>query len=167
MWPAADVKCDSVDCCRGGDVPHERPDVKKWDIGQAGKALGDTVKYLGSVSTTELGGKAVTADAWSERFHLPFAKNIKVNYTYYVTSSGNDTITHRIDFAAPGTDPGSILYGDFEPQHDLESFREVFKAPAACLKPNTLKCPSAKTQEWDDKYFRRGMDSAAPAVVEA
>lgn len=156
------VKCDSVDCCKGDDP---NVDVKKWDIGQAGKSLGDTVTYLGSVATTELGGKPVTADAWNEIFHLPFAKNVKVNYTYYVTTSGNDTITHRIDYSAPGADPGSILYGDFQVQHDLDTFRDVFKSPAECHKPNTLKCNDAKTKEWDAKYFRRG--NAVPDVVEA
>ena len=141
--------------------------MKKWDIGQAGKALGDTVKYLGSVSTTELGGKAVTADAWNEIFHIPFAKNVHVNYTYYVTTSGNDTITHRIDYGAPGSgaQAGSILYGDFQVQHDLDTFRQVFQAPPECLKPNTLKCSSAKTKEGEEKYgFRRG--AASPEVVE-
>ena len=41
------------------------------------------------------------------------------------------------------------------PQHDLGTFRDTFKAPAACLKPNVLICPSAKVKEWERKYFRR------------
>ena len=71
----------------------EATDEVNEKLGQAGKVLGDTLKFLGSVATTELGGKAVTADAWNEIFHVPFAKNVHVNYTYYVTTSGNDTIT--------------------------------------------------------------------------
>ena len=42
---------------------------------------------------------------------------------------------------------GAILYGDFTPQHDLGNFRDTFKAPAACLKPNVLICSSAKVKE--------------------
>ena len=81
-----------------------------------------------------------------------------MNYTYYVTSTANETITHRIDFSAPG-DPklqaGAILYGDFQVQHDLDTFRETFIPPAECLKPNTLTCASADVEKWDEKYFSR------------
>ena len=52
---------------------------------------------------------------------------------------------------------GAILYGDFLPQHDLDTFRDVFKAPADCLKPNVLICSSAKVKEWDSKNFSRSV----------
>ena len=74
------------------------------------------------------------------------------SYTYYITTSGNDTITHRIEYSAI-SQHGAILYGDFTPQHDLGNFRDTFKAPAACLKPNVLICTSAKVKEWERKYF--------------
>lgn len=151
------VKCDSVNCCKGDDGPerHAAPDVKKWDIGQAGRLLRDNITYLGKLQTTELNGKTVTADAWNELFNLPMTKD-KINYTYFVTASGNDTITHRIDYSVPGlpkVPAGAILYGNFTVQHDLDTFRDVFKAPAECLKPNTLKCTKDKIQEWERKYF--------------
>ena len=38
-------------------------------------------------------------------------------------------------------------------QHDLATFRDVFKAPPACLKRNVLKCHSDQVDEWDRKYF--------------
>ena len=92
---------------------HRRPDVKKWDIGMGKGLSGDTITSLGKVMTTELNGRAVEADAWNEIFDLPFTKNIKINYTYYTTTNGTDTITPRIDYSEPG-DPksvdGSILY---------------------------------------------------------
>ena len=59
----------------------------------------------------------------------------------YVTQNGTDVISHRIDYTAPGAD-GSILYGDFQVQHDLESFRKTFTVPDECKKPNTLRCGS-------------------------
>ena len=153
------VKCESVNCCKGDDGPgrHAPPDVKKWDIGQAGKILKDNITYLGKLDTTELNGKPIKADAWNELFELPFTKD-KVNYTYFVTIDGNDTITHRIDYSVPGlpkVPAGAILYGNFTVQHDLDSFRDLFKAPADCLKPNTLKCHPSKVQEWERKYFSR------------
>ena len=150
------VKCDAVNCCKSAD--EEGPDVKKWDIGQAGKILKDKITYLGKLDTTELNGKPVTADAWNEIFDLPFTKD-KVNYTYFVTVSGNETISHRIEYSVPGlpkVPAGAILYGNFTVQHDLDSFRDLFKAPADCLKRNTLKCPKHKVQEWERKYFSHG-----------
>merc|ERR1712048_392483 len=116
--------------------------------GQGGKLTGDTVTYLGKKDVTELNGRKVTgADAWNEVFHMPFT-SIKVNYTYYVTMNGTDVISHRIDYSTPGTP---------KVQHDLDSFRNVFKAPAECYKPNTLTCPDGKVQEWNTKYFSRGL----------
>lgn len=148
------VKCDAVNCCVKDR--HQRPDVKKWDIGQAGKLFGDKITYLGKRTTTGLDNSTtVTADAWNEVFNLPFS-SVKINYTYYITIDGNETITHRIDYSAPGepkVQAGHILYGDFKVQHDLDTFRDVFKAPAECLKPNVLSCPSDKVDEWDRKYF--------------
>ena len=150
------VRCDSVECCKKDDE-HQPPEVKHWDIGQAGKILQDKITYLGKLNTTELNGKAVTADAWNELFDLPFTK-AKINYTYFVTVNGNETISHRIEYSVPGepkVQAGAILYGNFTVQHDLDSFRDVFKAPPECLKRNTLKCEKNKIQDWDRKYFSK------------
>lgn len=149
-------KCYASDCCVKDAHPHMKPKIKKWDIGQAGKIFGDQITYLGKRTTTGLDNStALTADAWNEVFKLPFSP-VKINYTYYVTVDGNDTITHRIDYSAPG-DPklqaGHILYGNFTVQHDLEAFRDVFKPPAACLKPNILKCPTEMVEEWERNHF--------------
>merc|ERR1712139_41229 len=111
--------------------------------------------YLGKIDTTELDGRAVKADAWNELFDLPFTK-AKINYTYFVTVNGNETISHRIEYSVPGepkVPAGAILYGNFTVQNDLDSFRDVFKAPSECLRPNTLKCPDSKIQQWERKYF--------------
>ena len=150
------VNCDSVDCCTG----EMDPDVKKWDIGQAGRLFGDKITHLGKMATTELCGKPVTADAYNEMFNLPFTRGVKANYTYFVTVNGTDTITHRIEYGVPGlpkVKAGTILYGDFKPQHNLTAFRNVFKAPPQCLKPNTAQCDNAKVDEWERKYFSRGL----------
>ena len=72
--------------------------------------------------------------------------------------NGTDVITHRIDYSAPGdtkVKAGSILYGDFKVQHDLDTFRDVFKSPDVCHKPNTLKCTQENIEEWERKYFSR------------
>ena len=148
------VSCDAVDCCTSAErVP---ADIKKWDLGQGGRILDDKITYLGKKDTTELNNKPVKgADAWFENFNLPFTHGIKVNYTYFITGAGEDVITHRIDFAAPGQGgTGSILYGDFQIQKNLTEFRKVFEAPAACLKPNVMTCPSEKVKEWNRKYFK-------------
>merc|ERR1719258_4947 len=96
---------------------------------------------------------APAADTWNEIFKLPFTP-VSINYTYYITQSGNDTISHRIDFSEPGdthAQNGQILYGNFTAKHaeDLDAFREEFKAPPACLKPNTLTCNDADMKKWD------------------
>jgi hypothetical protein len=148
------VKCDAVNCCTTGKG--QRPNVKQWDIGQGRQVPGDKIAYLGKVDTTELNGKAVEgADAWTELVPLPFTK-IKINYTYYVTTNGTDVITHRIDYSEPG-DPkaqdGSILYGNFQVQHNLTEFRTVFEPPAECLKPNVLQCNGDQVKKWESEYF--------------
>jgi len=150
------LKCDAVNCCYEGDENRDPADVKKWDIFHPTGHLDPfrrQVAYLGNQQTTELNGKVVpNADAWNEVDHLPFTKQ-SVNYTYFVTkNAGNDTITHRIDFTAPGAD-GSILYGDFQVQHNLTAFRKAIQqyVPAECLKPNTLQCASEHAKKWNSK----------------
>ena len=94
------VSCDGgLDCCmKEKSGPKKVPDVKKWDIGMAGKLFNDKITYLGKKDTTELNNKPVKgADAWLETFTIPFT-GVKVNYTYYVTTNGTDVVTHRIDF---------------------------------------------------------------------
>ena len=118
--------------------------------------------YLGKHDTEELNNKTVTgADVWSQVTTLPFAKKLAVNYTFYITKQGNDTISHRIDFIVPGQTAGSILYGDFQPQHDLAAFRKTFMPPAPCLKKNVLPCADGFAQKIAKKYnkheaLRRG-----------
>jgi len=149
------VKCDAVDCCTAGSA--QVPDVKKWDIGQAGAFLQDKVTYLGKKDTTGLNDEPVKgADTYFEEFNIPFAKNIKANYTYYVTTNGTDVITHRIEYGVTGQTAGRILYGDFKVQHNLTAFRKVFEAPAECLKRNTVTCSDAQMKAWDRKYFNKG-----------
>merc|ERR1712227_240659 len=78
-----------------------------------------------------------------------------------ITQSENgDVISHAIDYSAPGAAPGRILYGNFTAKHadELDAFRDVFKAPAACLKNNVLHCSDDHVKKWD-----RSMPT--PAVV--
>merc|ERR1711998_746583 len=71
-------------------------------------------------------------------------------------------ISHRINFNVSGTDvpAGSILFGDFEVQHDLDTFKQTFTPPAECLKSNVLKCPSDKVASWDKTYFKNDVVSS-------
>eukprot|EP00940_MAST-03C_sp_MAST-3C-sp2_P003191 g3191.t1 len=144
------VKCDATDCCKEGGAGDGIPEVKEWDIGQSRFSK---ISYLGKNDTTELNDKVVKdADVWAESFKIPFTK-VSVNYTYFITTEGNDTISHRIDYGAPGAQ-GSILYGDFQVVHDIDSFKSVFQPPAECLKRNVLTCSDKKVQEWNRKHFK-------------
>merc|ERR1712139_732124 len=101
-----------------------------------------------------MGNKTILADVWHEEFPLPLTK-FKIKYDYFITTNGTDTITHRIDFDGNVSGSiGAILYGDFEVQHDIESFRSVFEPPAECLKPNTLKCTSEHVEKWNTVHSK-------------
>merc|ERR1712100_1009994 len=153
------VKCDAVDCCKDARIQGP-PDVKKWDIGQAKKSA---ITHLDATDLDDLDGHVAGADTWLEDISA-FSAHFK--YTYYITQSDNgDVITHAIDYEAPTVAPGRILYGNFTAKHadELDAFREVFKAPAQCLKDNTLHCNDAHVQKWDRKYHSRG--SVAELVV--
>jgi len=133
------VACDGVDCCKD-ESTEAKPDPKQWDISPTSWWKSTTTKYLGKHDTTGLNNETVTgADVWSQLTAIPLTK-IGVNYTYYITEQGNDTISHRIDFNVPGQTQGSILYGDFQPQHDIAAFRKTFMPPPQCLKNNVLAC---------------------------
>merc|ERR1719453_1673237 len=148
------VKCESVDCCYSGDGT-DVPDLKQWDIHKPG--FERKVTHVGLRDTTELNGVPVkNADVWNELDHLPFTK-IGVNYTYFITTQGNDTITHRIDYSTPG-DPkvkaGAILYGNFEVQHDIAAFRKTFVPPPVCLQGSTMSCDGEMIKRVERKYFK-------------
>jgi hypothetical protein len=157
------VKCDSVDCCKDAST-QARPDIKKWDIGQGKNSA---ISHLEATDLDDLDGHVAGADTWSEFINALGV--FSVNYTYYITQSENgDVISHAIDYSAPGAAPGRILYGNFTVKHadELDDFRDVFKAPAACLKNNVLHCSDNHVQKWDSKLFRRGpVADLAPVVV--
>jgi hypothetical protein len=145
------VKCDAVDCCKDARIQGP-PDVKKWDIGQAKKSA---VTHMDATDLDDLDGHVAGADTWLEDISA-FAAHVK--YTYYITQSENgDVITHAIDYEAPTVAPGRILYGNFTAKHadELDLFRDVFKAPASCLKDNTLHCNDQNMEKWDRKYLSR------------
>lgn len=147
------VKCDAVDCCKDAST-QALPDVKKWDIGQAKKSA---ITHMEATDLDDLDGHVAGADTWLEDISA-FSAHVK--YTYYITQSENgDVISHAIDYEAPGAAPGRILYGNFTVKHadDLDAFREVFKAPAACLKNNVLHCNDAHMAKWDRKFQGRSM----------
>merc|ERR1711998_259652 len=139
------VKCDAVDCCYSED--DDDPAVKKWDIGQGKKS---EITHMEATDLDDLDGHVAGADTWLEDIKVLGAH---VKYTYYITQSGDDIISHAIDYSAPGAAPGRILYGNFTVKHadELDAFREVFKAPAACLKNNVLHCNDDHMKKWDRK----------------
>ena len=148
------VNCDGVNCCKDGTT-QGAPSLKMWDIGQSKKSV---ISHLGANDIADLDGPVAGADTWNEVFKIPFTP-VSINYTYYITQSGNDTISHRIDYSEPGdthAQNGQILYGNFTAKHaeDLDAFREEFKAPPACLKPNTLTCNDKSMKKWNAKFFR-------------
>ena len=103
--------------------------MKQWDIATPGRFGFTKTKFLGYIDTTELNDNPVVgAETWSER-HSP-VKFLGVNYTYRMhREDTGDIITHRIDYEAPGVSPGSILYGNFSVQHDVEVFKTAFTIP--------------------------------------
>merc|ERR1712107_696845 len=118
--------------------------------------MGTKVDFVGFEDTTELNENPVkSAEHWKMRTKLP--GKIGIGYEYFVHRTNNsDVISHRIDFNVSGADipGGSILYGDFQVQHDLDSFRDVFTPPAECMKNNVLKCPSQQVQSWEKNHFK-------------
>merc|ERR1719327_322458 len=142
------VKCDAVNCCRDG-MEGNIPDVKKWDIGQSAKS---EITHMDATDLDDLDGHQTGLDTWLEDISVLKAH---VKYTYYISQNENgDVISHAIDYSAPGAPPGRILYGNFTVKHadELDAFREVFKAPAACLKDNTLHCDRENMEKWDRRF---------------
>jgi len=149
------VKCDAVDCCKDDGADDDVPDVKMWDIPKASWWSSTQVGFAGFKDTTGLNNETVKhAEEWWSKTQIPFTK-VGVNYTYFLTRDGSDIITHRIDYTAgPSVPPGSILYGNFTVQKDLEAFKKTFMPPPECLKPNTLSCNSKQVKKWNKKYFK-------------
>merc|ERR1719265_906963 len=146
------VKCNTLDCCfdgLGSYPPAEIPDVKQWDIST--RKL-DKVQFDGFLDTTELYDNVIKgAEQWSEKYRL-----LHVNYTYHLHREDNgDVISHRIDYEAPGTAPGSIKYGNFSVQHDIDAFKQAFfTLPAQCQSGQTMNCGPDKVAQIERKYFK-------------
>jgi hypothetical protein len=145
------VKCDAVNCCKcdNADEP------KKWDINNAG--LFTKVNFVGYEDTTELNNNPITgAEHWSEHNILP--KVLTVDYDYYLHREDNgDVVSHRIDFntGIGANVSGSILYGGFQVQHDIDAHRQRFALPDVC-KGNILDCgcDDGGDDEKDAKFFK-------------
>jgi len=144
--------CDAVNCC------YSDFQMKEWDIEKAG--LFTHVDFIGIEDTTELNDNPVQgAEHWRQTTTLPIGKGEKIGigYEYYLHRTDSaDVISHRIDYNVSGADvpSGSILYGDFQPQHDLDTFRQTFTPPAECLKANVLKCPNQQVNTWEKQHFK-------------
>jgi len=147
------LNCDALDCCYGGDAPPgQRPDVKQWDIHTSG--LLEKTKFKGYNDTTELNDNPVKhAEHWNEVDKLPFTKGVGVVYDHFITRSGSDIISHRIDYSAPSVPPGSILYGNFTVVHNLTALEQLFKVPPQCKK-NIMACDPGQVAKWEQKYFK-------------
>merc|ERR1711920_104193 len=140
--------CDAVNCC------YSDFEMKPWDIE---KSLFSKVSFVGYEDTTELNDNPVQgAEHWKQATKLPFT-NVSVGYDYFLhRTDAGDVISHRIDYTVAGAQvpAGSILYGDFEVQHDIDTFKQVYTPPAACLKPNVLQCPDQQVASWEAQYFQ-------------
>lgn len=140
--------CDAVNCC------YSDFSMKTWDIPKSG--LFTSVEFVGYEDTTELNDKPVKhAEHWKQRSMLP--GKVGIGYEYFVHRANNsDVISHRIDYNVTGAKvpAGSILYGDFEVQHDSDTFRQIFAPPAECLKPNLMQCPQQQVDAWEKQHFK-------------
>jgi len=134
------------DCCKceNADSP------KFWDIADGG--MFTKVGFVGYEDTTELNDNPVKgAEHWATSSVLP--KVLTVTYDYFLHREDNgDVISHRIDFNTSVEQSGSILYGNFAVQHDLDAHRERFAVPQQC-KGNILDCCDSM-DEIDSKYFK-------------
>jgi hypothetical protein len=147
-------KCDAVDCCFSGTGSQvvDIPDVKKWDLSSQGKFSKVKVQFDGFKDVTELYDNVYPgAEQWSEKHRL-----MNVNYSYHLhREDSGDVISHRIDYAAPGTAPGSILYGNFTVQHNISEFKEAFLSlPAACQAHQVRGCGDDRVEQIERKYFK-------------
>merc|ERR1712151_146314 len=142
--------------------------MKKWDMDKSG--LLSTTSFVAYEDTTELNDNPVVgAEHWRQSTRLP---KVGVQYEYFLhRTEAADVISHRIDFNVSGVDvpAGSILYGDFQVQHDLDTFRDTFTPPAACMKSNLMKCPSDHVERVEQLHFKhdfavRQMDEASVVV---
>merc|ERR1711976_558502 len=154
--------CDSVNCC------YSDFSMKKWDIEDG---MLSKVNFVGYEDTTELNDNPVSgAEHWLSHSNFIIQK-LALDYDYFVhrTDEG-DVVSHRIQYNVSGDDDvpaGTILYGDFQVQHDLDTFKQVFTPPAKCLKANVLKCPSQQVQSWERTHFKHdyALSKARTTVV--
>ena len=117
--------------------------MKKWDLHKSHLLQPVSIKYMGIVNATALDDQGnnvtVRAERWHESDTLAFGA-AHASYDYYITREGDDVITHRIEYGADGVNPGIIVYGDFEVQHNLTAFASVFKIPPQC--EQAMQCPN-------------------------
>merc|ERR550537_2113844 len=143
-------KCDAVNCCKCKDAT-----FKAWDI-----HTGTFTKtnFVGYEDTTELNDNPVKgAEHWKENSSVPIVGKFSIGYDYFLHREANaDIISHRIDYSAEfAGQSGSILYGDFQVQHDIDSFAQKFVKPQRC-QGNILDCgcDDGANTKVDQKYFK-------------
>lgn len=144
-------KCYATNCCKCEGV--ESP--KEWDIPKQTMFVKN--HFVGYEDTTELNENPVAgAEHWNSK------QMLAVEYDYYLhRNDANDVISHRIDYGVnTGNESsnlqGSILYGDFEPQHDIDAHRQRFAVPEVC-QGNIVSCGGCDddgSAEIDEKWFK-------------
>jgi hypothetical protein len=151
-------KCNTVDCCFRGHAGEYKPstqywpDVKQWDISTQGKLSKVKVSFDGFKDVEELYDNVYPgAEQWSEKHRL-----MNVNYTYHLhREDSGDVISHRIDYSAIGAPPGTIKYGNFTVQHDIEAFKQAyFTLPSACQSGYVRGCGDVEVDAIERKYFK-------------
>merc|ERR1712048_873604 len=145
--------CFAVNCCYGDFQ------MKQWDVATPGMLT--KVNFVGLEDTTELNDNPVhQAEHWHQNTTI-FLKT-SAAYEYFITrnenDAGEDIISHRIDFGAEGPNGpitgGSILYSNFQVQHDVDSFKQVFAVPEVCQRANLLKCNGKQVESWEQANFK-------------
>lgn len=140
------LKYYAVDCCYCDDAS-----FKEWDISKK-------ASFVALEDTTELDDKPIVgAEHWNEKETI-FGKLTLASYDYFLhrEDAGNDTadvISHRIDFFTAAIN-GTILYGDFQVQHDIEAHAAAWDLPTECKKTNLLKCGCDAGDDVHEKYFK-------------
>jgi len=144
--------CDAARCCKC----ERTNEPKQWDIQGAPDGFFNRVNFVGYEDTTELNDNPIKgAEHWHQQSGIP--KVVNVDYQFFVHRENNsDVVSHRIDFGTSTNASGSILYGGFAVQHDLDLHRQRFAVPDVCT-GNIIPCGGCDDDgdaEIDAKWFK-------------
>merc|ERR1712107_164338 len=141
------LKLYGPNCCYCDDA-----NFKEWDIHHK-PATGTKASFVAFEDTTELEDKPILGAEHRHEDDTLFGRLKLASYDYYLhRENTSDIISHRINYMATAIN-GTILYGDFQVQHDIEMFASAWDVPSQC-QGNILDCGCDDTDEVHEKFFK-------------